>query len=149
MAVQRATSVRTTQAWPWASPFGGIRPTAPCHQLQPTPAPGHGKGLRLGFPACRSVSLQASQGHLLLTPSTQAPDHGHQAQVIHLPAGTCPGQIPAGSFLQGLDVDGPMTVTLGFVSQEVLSPFLVSVLSSVNQVSDPKSLKAVMAGKPL
>ena len=42
-----------------------------------------------------------------------------------------------------------MTVTLGFVTQEKSCLLLVLVLSSVNQVSDPKSLKAVMAGKPL
>lgn len=140
--------MRTTQAWPWATlPFGesGLAPRS----VQPTPAPGHlerAQSWVLQPWKCFPAGLSRPPP---LTPSTQAPDHGHQAQVIHLPAGTRPGQIPAGSFLQGLDVDGLMTVTLGFVTQEKSCLLLVLVLSSVNQVSDPKSLKAVMAGKPL
>lgn len=42
-----------------------------------------------------------------------------------------------------------MPLVLDFVALNNHGSLLASVLSSMNRVSDPKSLKVVMAGKPL
>ena len=106
-----------------------------------------GKGSELGLVALEELPCRPLRATSSNPP--RAPEPGDQAQVIHLPAGTCPGQIPAESFLLGLDVDGSMPLALGFVALDNHGSLLASVLSSVNRVGDPKSLKMVMAGKPL